>query len=156
MTSWHSYPLAALATREALVLRSRTTNAAALADHFHILLAEGALPRVIEAVGRQPETLAPLLPIIANPEAAMNVRLGASVVFERYAGSLALRALVPRLGELAAHPDARVRADACHFLGLSGAPEAVRYLEPRLADTDGEVREIAAESLEALAGASGG
>jgi HEAT repeat protein len=146
------YPWAGQATREALVLRTRMTDAAALADHFHIQLMEGGLKRVLEVVASRPETLAALLPIVANPEASMNVRLGASVVFERYAASPALAALVPRLGVLASDPDVRVRADACHFLGLSGVTEAAAYLELRLQDGDPEVREIAAESLDRLRG----
>jgi HEAT repeat protein len=144
------YPWAAEATREALALQTRMTDAAALADHFHIQLMEGGLNRVMDVVAARPETLAALLPIVANPEASMNVRLGASVIFERYAGSPALRALVSRLGELARHADARVRADACHFLGLTGTLEAEGYLGPCLNDPDAEVREIAAESLEAI------
>lgn len=148
------FPWATEATRAALVLQTRMTDAGALADHFHIQLMEGRLKQVLEAVARRPDTLAALLPIVANPEASMNVRLGASVVFERHANGLALRALVPRLGELAGHADPRVRADACHFLGLSGAPEAATFLKPRLQDEDNEVREIAAEGLVALDGGS--
>jgi HEAT repeat protein len=151
MTEFFSYPLATPATREALVLHSRMTDAAALAEHFHVLLMEGGLQRVLDAVGRRPELLAALLPIVANPDAAMNVRLGASVVFERYAGTPALAALVPKLGELAAHHDARVRADACHFLGLSRAAEAGPHLRRCLEDADAEVREIAADGLAELA-----
>ena len=61
-----------------------------------------------------------------------------------------LQALVPRLGELSAHADARVRADASHYLGLSGTAAARDWLEARLHDDDADVREIAAESLAAL------
>jgi HEAT repeat protein len=136
------YPLAAHTTREALRLGMRDR-----AEQFQIWLFEGQLKRVLEVVERMPAALADLLPIVANPEADMNVRFGASAVFERYAGSTVLKALVPALGMLTGHGDARVRADACHFLGLSAAPEAKRYLEARLDDPDDEVREIASESL---------
>ena len=50
----------------------------------------------------------------------------------------------------AAQADARVRADASHYLGLSGAAAARAWLEARLHDDDADVREIAAESLAAL------
>ncbi len=136
------YPLAAHTTREALRLGMRDR-----AEQFQIWLFEGQLKRVLEVVARKPATLADLLPIVANPEADMNVRFGASAVFEQYAGSAALKTLVPALGMLTGHGDARVRADACHFLGLSAAPEAMRFLEARLDDPDAEVREIASESL---------
>jgi len=123
-----------------------------VADYFHVLLMEGALKTVVEMVQNRPGLLAELLPIVANPEASMNVRFGASAAFERFAGTPALRALVVPLGELAAHADARVRADACHYLGLSGSVDARKYLEPRLADENAEVREIAADSLGEIAG----
>jgi HEAT repeat protein len=121
-----------------------------MADYFHILLMEGGLKKVIEIVDSRPELLADLLPIIGNPDASINVSLGASAVFERYAGKAPLRVLVPRLGRLSEHADARVRADACHYLGLSGSPLARVFLEPRLNDDSADVREIAADSLAEL------
>ncbi len=140
-----AYPLAARRTREGLRLGMRDR-----AEQFRIWLMEGQLTRVNEVVARLPAALADLLPIVADPEASINVRIGASAIFERHAGSAALRSLVPALGMLSMHGDHRVRADACYDLGLSGAPEAVRFLEPRLADPDAEVREIAADSLAAI------
>lgn len=140
-----TYPLAAAATRAALraSLRDR-------AGQFQIWLLEGQVKSVLAVVERVPGALADLLPIVANPEANLNVRFGASAVLERHADTPALRALVPALGLLAGHGDARVRADACHLLGLSGSLEAVKYLEARQDDPDAEVREIVAESLEEL------
>lgn len=141
----YGYPIAADATRAALraSLRDR-------AEQFQIWLLEGQLKSVLAMVERLPNALADLLPIVANPEANLNVRFGASAVLERHAGSTALQALVPALGMLAGHGDARVRADACHLLGLSGSDAAIKYLEARRNDPDAEVREIVAESLEAL------
>lgn len=121
-----------------------------IGDYFHILLMEGGLRKVIEIVDSRPELLADLLPIVANPGSSINVSLGASAVFERYAGKAPLRMLVPRLGKLSEHADARVRADACHYLGLSGSLLARAFLEPRLTDDSVEVREIAADSLAGL------
>jgi len=137
-----AYPSAGAATRALLraSLRDR-------AEQFQIWLLEGQLKRVNEVVDRLPVALADLLPIVASPEASMNVRFGASAVLERHAGRDALKALVPALGLLTGHGDARVRADACHLLGLSGSADAVNYLAARRDDPDAEVREIAAESL---------
>ena len=139
------YLSAARSTREALRLSLRDR-----AEQFQIWLFEGQLTRVNDVVDRIPAALADLLPIVANPEANMNVRFGASAVLERHAGRDSLRALIPTLGLLAAHGDARVRADACHLLGLSASPKAIPYLEGRREDPDAEVREIVAESLEEL------
>ena len=140
-----SYPSAARATREALRLSLRDR-----VEQFQIWLLEGQLKQVNELIDRIPAALADLLPIVANPEANMNVRFGASAVLERHSGKDSLRALIPTLGLLAAHGDARVRADACHLLGLSASPKAIPYLEGRREDPDAEVREIVAESLDTL------
>lgn len=134
-----------------LKLRVRAASGpGGMADYFHILLMEGGLRKVIEIVDSRPELLADLLPIVGNPDASMNVALGASAVFERYAGEEPLRVLVMKLGKLSEHADARVRADACHYLGLSRSPLARAFLEPRLTDDSAEVREIAQESLDEL------
>jgi hypothetical protein len=119
-----------------------------MAEAFHDLLKSGGLNQVLALVAADTTRLMALLPIVANPEASINVRLGAGVVFEDYAGTAALQALIPALGELSAHPDARVRADACHTLGLSGSVAARPWLEARQEDADADVREIAREGLE--------
>jgi HEAT repeat protein len=121
-----------------------------MADYFHALIKEGQLNRVLEAVRHQPDQLAALLPIVANPEASINVRIGAGVMFEELAGSPALQLLADRLGELTRHADPRVRTDACHYLHLTRSPQARAYLLAALQDDDAVVRETAQESLEAL------
>lgn len=123
---------------------------AGMADYFHQLLKEGQLARVLDLLHADSALLAAVLPIVGNVDASLNVRLGAGVLMEEFAHSAALQALVPRLGELSAHDDARVRADACHYLGLSGTAAARGWLEARLNDDDADVREIAAESLAVL------
>ena len=131
---------------------AKADSEAGLADWFHLLLKEGQLPRAQAAIEADPALLAAVLPIVGNVEASLNLRLGGGVLLEEFADSDTLRALLPRLGELSQHADARVRADACHYLGLTGDAAAKPWLEMRVADDDADVREIAAESLEALAG----
>ncbi len=130
----------------------RATSESGFAEGFHVMLKEGALDSVIAAVREDPALLAAVLPIVANPEASLNVRIGAGAVLESFAGQPALRALIPKLAELATHSDPRVRADACHYLGLTGDIAVRPLLQPRLDDPDADVREIAAESLAALPG----
>jgi len=125
-----------------------------MADWFHLLLKEGQLPKAQVMIEAEPELLAAVLPIVGNVEASLNVRLGAGVLLENFAGTDTLRALLPRLGELSQHNDARVRADACHYLGMTGEAAARPWLDPRLTDEDADVREIAAESLQAIAGSA--
>ncbi len=61
-----------------------------------------------------------------------------------------LLALIPELGELTRHEDARVRSDACHYLSLTHDDSAKQYIVPLLDDEHDEVREVAEESLEVL------
>ena len=129
---------------------AKANTEAGVADYFHQLLKEGQMARVLEMLHAEPARLAAVLPIIGNVDAGLNVRLGAGVLLEEFAHSGALQDLVPRLGELSTHVDARVRADASHYLGLTGSAAARGWLEARLQDDDPDVREIAAESLATL------
>lgn len=129
---------------------AKADSEAGLADWLHQLLKEGQLARAQAAIEADPALLGAVLPIVGNVDASLNVRLGAGVLLEDFAGSDTLLALLPRLGELSQHADARVRADACHYLGLTADATAQPWLEARLADEDADVREIAAESLQAL------
>ncbi len=131
---------------------AKADSEAGLADWFHMLLKEGQLPKAQALIVADPALLAAVLPIVGNVEASLNVRLGAGVLLENFAGSDSLRALLPRLGELSRHADARVRADACHYLGLTRDTAAHVWLEARLTDEDADVREIATESLQNISG----
>ncbi len=128
----------------------RAVSAAGMSDAFHDLLKQADLAQVLQLIQAEPARLAALLAIVANPEASLNVKLGVGVVFEEFAGQPALRQLVADLGELTQHEDARVRADASHLLSLTQAAEARPWLLAGLQDENAEVREIAAESLQAL------
>jgi len=160
-----SVPWLALGVFELAGLRSRAEieawvtragSAQGIEDYVHLMLKEGALEKVFALLSADPARLSALLPILGNPEASLNVRLGAGAVFEDYAGSPALRALVPELTAMARHADARVRADACHVLGLSGADAALTVLRACVTDSDADVREIAEEGLEAWPKGTGG
>ena len=75
---------------------------------------------------------------------------GVGVIIEEYEGREELRALVPQLGVLTQHQDARVRSDACHYLSLTHDASARPYIEALLDDAHAEVREVAEESLAEL------
>jgi hypothetical protein len=128
----------------------RAVSADGISDAFHDLLKQADLAQVLQLIQAEPSRLAALLAIVANPEASLNVKLGVGVVFEEFAGQPALRQLVADLGGLTRHEDARVRADASHLLSLTQAAEARPWLLAGLQDENAEVREIAAESLQAL------
>jgi len=132
----------------------RAVSAEGMGEAFHDLLKQADLAQVLRLIEAEPARMAALLPIVANPEASLNVKLGVGVVFEEFAGQAALRALVADLGGLTQHADARVRADACHLLSLTQSGAARVWLQAGLLDENAEVREIAAESLETLRGQS--
>lgn len=92
----------------------------------------------------------PLLSIVADPAANLEVRLGVSALLESYAYSPALEALLPELAALSRHADHRVRADACYLLGLTGSAAAKSAVEACLHDAHEEVREIAVEAMHNL------
>ncbi len=121
-------------------------------DYLHELLSSGKLAEAEAYLEAEPQRLMETLAIVGDPEAPIQVRLGANALLENREGSATLAALVPRLGELSRHADHRIRSDACHLLRLSGAAEAVAYLRERLQDDSAEVKEIAEESLEKLGG----
>lgn len=113
-------------------------------------LATGQLETVTRACRRSPGLLPPLLALAADLETPFAVRVGVGAVLEDLAPEGLLSGLADAIGALAASPHAPVRADAAHFLGLSGAAGARTLLERLAEDEDAEVREIAAESLAGL------
>lgn len=113
------------------------------------LLQQGGYAQARAFIAADTHRLKPLLGIVADPAANLEVRLGVSALLESYAATAALQQLLPQLGDLSEHEDHRVRADACHLLGLTGSTGACVFLKPRLEDVNDEVREIAREALTA-------
>jgi glutaredoxin len=114
------------------------------------LLKQGGYQQAKAFIDIDTNRLKPLLAIVADPGAKLEVRLGVSALLESHANSPSLQKLVPQLAELIHHTDHRVRADACHLLGLTGSIAARAHIEACLNDAHEEVREIAAEALEQL------
>ena len=119
-------------------------------QYIEHLLADGGFKAAGIFIADDTTRLKPLLAIVANPGKSLVVRSGVSALMEAYANTDALQSMLPPLAELTRHTDHRVRADACHLLGLSGSAAARSYLEICLGDSSEEVREIAAESLQLI------
>jgi len=124
---------------------------AGTAHYVEHLLKQGDYQHAMAFIDIDTDRLKPLLAIVAEPAAKLEVRLGVSALLEAHANSPSLQKLLPQLAELTRHADHRVRADACHLLGLTGSAAARTYVEVCLNDAHEEVREIAAEALAALA-----
>ena len=121
------------------------------AHYVEHLLKQGGYQQATAFIEADTQRLKPLLAIVANPGADLEVRLGVDALLESHANTPALRKLLPQLAELTRHADHRVRADACHLLGLTGSAAARTHVEVCLNDAHEEVREIAEEAMEELA-----
>ena len=121
-----------------------------IAHYVEHLLKQGGYQQAKAFIDIDTNRLKPLLAILAKPVARLEVRLGISALLESHANSPSLQCLLPQLAELSRHADHRVRADACHLLGLTGTADANTYVEHCLNDVHEEVREIAKEAIENL------
>ncbi len=118
--------------------------------YVEYLLKQGGYQQAVAFIAEDARRLRPLLAIVANPAAKLEVRLGVSALLEARAGTPELQNLLPQLAELTRHADHRVRADACHLLGLTGSAAARKHVEGCLNDGNAEVREIAQEAMKEL------
>lgn len=134
----------------------RAARGEGIAAWYHDALEDGRLQEALARAKRHPEELEALLGLLersaGEEELPITVRIGISAILEDLAGTDALHALVPVLERLTRSPEAATRADAAHYLGLTGDPSAADILRPLLEDPAEQVREIAREALEALSG----
>jgi thiol-disulfide isomerase/thioredoxin len=114
-------------------------------------LKNGRLDEVIEIVESDKKQLPVLVALLKGNEVPMTVRIGVSAVIEGLQEDPAeLQKILPDLLELSESTDETIRADACHFLSLAGSDEALARLQQCINDESEMVREVAAESIEAL------
>jgi len=128
----------------------RAGSATGLADYFTDQLNNGRLAQVTAMVAARPARLSALLDVAADPDTELTARIGISAVIENMAGSPELLSLLPALQQLAASSDARVRADACHFLALTESPGALATLETLTHDSERAVSDVAKDCLAEL------
>lgn len=121
-----------------------------MSDYLLHLLATGELSEAERLLSQSPQHLPLLLPLLQARDAPIQVRMGISAILEGLEGNQSLAQLLPMLVEMSHHSDHRLRSDACYFLGLSHDPAALPALQARLDDDNGEVREIANESIDLI------
>jgi thioredoxin-like negative regulator of GroEL len=124
------------------------SSEAGMAAWLDELLSSGNISKASKFVQTSPDAIHALLDLFADPGVQLNTRIGISAIMEELQDSALLQGVVEKLGALTRDKDARIRGDACHYLALSGSPEAAGYITPLLDDRDANVREIAKESLE--------
>ncbi|MEE8428648.1 MAG: HEAT repeat domain-containing protein [Gammaproteobacteria bacterium] len=145
------FELAGLHTRaEYRRWAQRVGTKAGLAAYLNELLAAGKIDPVVTLLAKDHSHFVALLVLLTDPDTKLNVRVGIGAVMEYLQAGELLQSMVMPLGELTRHTDARVRSDACHYLGLSGSQKALPFIRPLLDDPSDEVKEIAQDTLELL------
>ncbi len=125
-----------------------------LREYIGHMLGEGQVKQILSLIRRDHASMAEVFELMRDADAKINLRLGIGVVMETFAAEAWFEQYIPELEKLCQHEDARVRADACHNLSLTGNPHVVPQLEAMLEDPSDEVREVAQDSLNVLRGES--
>lgn len=128
----------------------RATDGSGMTAYFSHLLESNRLNEVVQMLHNQDGSLQELIPLLEDLETPMAVRIGVGAVIEEFADTPELASAVDSLATLATSDLPQVRADACHYLGLTRSPVAAPALQACLEDENEEVSEIAAESLAML------
>ncbi|MCP4128400.1 MAG: HEAT repeat domain-containing protein [Gammaproteobacteria bacterium] len=128
-----------------------TTNAG-LGAYFTHLLENRSLDQIINMVKQHPDRLEDLMQLLEDLETPMAVRIGVGAAIEELQELQLLTPAIPKLIELTMSDQPQIRADACHYLGLTGNTDALPAVQSLLLDKDSEVREIAAETFAILEG----
>jgi hypothetical protein len=126
----------------------RAQSIAAMNDYVRERLADGDITGVLAALQHAPQLADALIHWLGDPQAALQVRLGAAAVIEHLEGSDTLAGLIDALTELTRHTDPRIRMDAVCALGLTHRPKARMNLEALREDIDAEVRETVESVLD--------
>jgi len=138
-------------TRETMLQRIKwAREQATLSNELDYLLAEAQVNTAIEQIKEDNNKLAAIIDLLADPETVLSTRIGIGVVMEEFAGTELLNQHLETLADLANHKDARIRADACHYLSLTENKKALAILEKHTDDPSNEVKEVVADSIEAL------
>ena len=125
----------------------RAAENAGMAAYFAELLAAGDLKRVLALVQEDATRFAALLQLLADSSTALHVRVGIGAVVEDLQGSDILRRQIESLTELTRHADARIRSEACYYLALTRAPQALAAVRDLLNDPDPQVRDAAQDGV---------
>lgn len=110
---------------------------------------------VVSWLQSNPESIHALLSLLESPTTPIVVRIGIGVVAEELQGTPLWQSALADLIKLGQSPDAALRADIAHYLGMTHANGAIAPLQGMLEDENPDVREIATESLALIRGESG-
>lgn len=126
------------------------TSDSGLGAYFTHLLENRNLDKIVSTVLKYPDSLDDLIKLLESLATPMAVRIGVGAAIEELQEHGLLIPAIPRLIELTMSDHPQIRADACHYLGLTGSAAAMPAVKSLLMDQDNEVREIAAETFAIL------
>ncbi|MDX1336025.1 MAG: HEAT repeat domain-containing protein, partial [Gammaproteobacteria bacterium] len=116
--------------------------------YYHGLLDNQQLKETSESLKQNPDRLCPLVASLDDKDLPLVVKIGIGAVLEDFEGDASLAECIPQLTELTRSEDPATRADACHYLGLTGSKEILPVISILLDDEAEQVREIAADVLD--------
>jgi len=119
-------------------------------QYITYLLEHGNLVKAIEWIEKGNTTLQAVIPLIADQEARINVRVGVGAILEHFEGMPEVREIIPELIGLMQSENPSIRTDACHYLSLSHSMDVIESLQKMLNDENEQVREVAMESIDEL------
>jgi hypothetical protein len=126
------------------------TTESGVSNYFAHLLETREMHKLIKTVKQHPNTLSDLLRLLEQLDVPMDIRIGVGAAIEELQEQNMLLPAIPKLIELTLSNHPQIRADACHYLGLTGSTDAIPVVQALLLDEDGEVKEIAAETMALL------
>ena len=116
------------------------------------LLETGRLDEAIAIAKESIDNRKGLLELLASADTPITVKIGIGAIVEELSEAGLLADILDDIVGLSRSESPHLRADACHFLGLTRSPAAIPRLREMLAqDENDDVREIAAESLAEIA-----
>jgi thioredoxin-like negative regulator of GroEL len=119
-------------------------------QYLDTLLSSSKLQRAKTFVEANKANMSALMNLLGDNETSLNVRIGIGALIEELEGTTHLSSCVAELIALTQHDLAAIRADACHYLGLSHDPKVENTLRAALTDNDNDVREVASDTIENL------
>lgn len=121
--------------------------------YYHDLLDNQQLAEASDSLKENPDRLCPLIASLDDKDLPLVVKIGIGAVLEDFEGAASLVECIPQLTELTRSEDPATRADACHYLGLTGSKEILPIISVLAEDEAEQVREIARDVLEEMGGA---
>ena len=129
---------------------SHSKTPAGILRYITEALEAGKLGQIENLIRAHPDWLKISLKILADSSSPIQARIGLGAVIENFCGDNILLAILPGLESLITNEDHRVRADACHYLGMIPSDKIEELLTRCLNDQHPEVREVAEDGLELI------